>query len=224
MRTERKKRHGCLLPVLILFLIFGGAAVFTIFVVSQNPENYHKKSILASELDLTSEQEGSMLEIFAQCGIGEITSASKFQSGDGHTSYHLDDEETAAYKGADYTIVVWVDDESKAIESIYFHDQDIYVNGEILGQVTDYYVSSEDSEKYRVSSQLAVNQLLNYPDTAKYPARSGWRFGIEEGVVIVQSSVTAKNALGVESTSDFQVKFTKEVITSLILDGTEHIK
>lgn len=225
LRTEpqQKKRRGCLAPVLIVVLVFIVFLAFGIFTMFQNPEDYQEKSVLASELDLTTEQENSMLEIFAQCGIGEITSASKFQSGDGHTSYHLDDAETAHYWGVNNTIVVWVDDESKIIESIHFHEQDIYVNGEVLGQITDYYVNSLDRERYRAYSQTAVNQILNYPDTAEYPAKSGWRFGIEEGVVIAQSSVIAKNAFGVESTHKFQVKYINKTITSLILDETEYI-
>lgn len=219
---KEKKRRGCSLPVLILILILGGSAAFALFVLSQNPEDYQNKSVLASELDLTTEQENSMLEIFSQCGIGEITSASKFQDGEGHTSYHLKDEETDAYKAG--TIVVWVNNTTKAVESIFFQDEDIYLDGTVVAPITNYYVNSADRDSYRVSAQLAVNKLLNYPDTAKYPAISGWRFGIEEGVVIVQSSVTAKNALDVESTSDFQAKFTNGTITSLILDGTEYIK
>lgn len=183
---------------------------------------YQTKSILAKELDLTTEQETAIIDVFTQCGIGEITSASKFQGGDGHTSYHLEDEETSAYKAG--TIVVWITDEAKTIEAIYFQDQDIYIDGTVIAPVTNYYVNSTDRENYRVASQLAVNQILNYPDTAKYPAISGWRFGIEEGVVIVQSSVTSQNALGVEATLDFQAKFTNGNISSLILDGKEYIQ
>lgn len=221
--AHEKKRRGCLLPVLIVVLIFGGALIFGISQIFQNPDAYQAKSILAKELDLSAEQESTMKEIFAQCGIGEITSASKFQSGDGQTSYYLDDEETAPYKGANNTIIVWVDDETKTIESIYFHDQDIYVEGKVLGQVTDYYVNSEDRDNYRVSSQMAIKGVLNYPDTAKFPAISGWAFGVEDGIVVVQSSVTAQNAFGVESTVDFQVKFSSGNIVSVILDGTEYI-
>lgn len=219
---REKKRRGCLFYVAISMFLFFVACLAALFIMVISGE-HQAKSTLAKELELTNEQESAMVDIFTQCGIGEIISASKFQEGESQTSYHLDDEETAAYKGVNNTIVVWVDNESKAIESIHFHEHDIYMNGEVLEQVTDHYVNSEDCEKYRVASQMAVTRLLNYPDTAKYPARSGWYFGIEEGVVIVQSSVTAKNAFGMESTSEFQVKFTNGAITSLILDGTEYI-
>ena len=97
------------------------------------------------------------------------------------------------------------DNASKTIESIHFHSQDIYLNGEVISPITTYYVNSEDRDKYRTTSQLAIKQLLNYPDTAKFPAISGWAFGIEDDIVIVQSTVTAKNAFDMESTSTFQI-------------------
>lgn len=206
----------------MIFLIVAAAFTFGVMRIVQNPEQYQVKSVLAKELDLTAKQETAIIDIFTQCGIGEITSASKFQSGDGHTSYHLEDEETSAYRAG--TIVVWITDKTKTVEAIYFQDQDIYIDGTVVAPITNYYVNSADRDSYRVSTQLAVNQLLNYPDTAKYQAISGWRFGIEEGIVIVQSSVTSKNALGVEATLDFQVKFDHSSIISLILDGTEYIQ
>lgn len=141
--------------------------------MQKDPGQYAKRSILAKTIELNSTQEASMLEIFNACGIGEIISASIFQSGDVRTSYYLEDKETDAYKDAEYTIVVWVNNASKTVESIHFHSQDIYLNGEVLAPITEYYVNSADRDNYRVASQLAVKQLLNYPDTAKFPAISG---------------------------------------------------
>lgn len=219
--NQGKKKRGIKHPLIIALVIIV-AFVFGISRVIQNPEQYQEKSILAKELDLTAEQETTMVDIFSRCGIGEITSASIFQSGDGHTSYHLEDKETSVYKAG--TIIVWVTDETKTVESIYFQDQDIYLNGAVVAPITDFYVNSTDRDNYRVAAQLAMNQILNYPDTAKYPAISGWRFGIEEGIVIVQSSVTSQNALGVEATIDFQVKFDNGEIISLVFEGKEYIQ
>ncbi len=106
--------------------------------------------------------------------------------------YYLEDKETEAYKGIDYTIVVWVNNSDKTIESIYFHDQGIYLNGDMITPVTNYYVNSADRDKYRVNVQLAIKEILNYSDTAKFPAISEWAFEIENGTVIVQSTVTAR--------------------------------
>ena len=221
---QKKKGHGCLVTILVVFILLGASIAFGVSRMATNPEQYAKKSTLAKTMNLNSTQEANMLKIFESCSIGEITSASVFQESEDHTSYYLEDKETEFYKGAEYAIVVWVDNASKTIESIHFHDQDIFLNGNVLSPITDYYVNSTDRDKYRVSAQLAIKELLNYPDTAKFPAISGWAFGIEDGTIIVQSTVTAKNAFDVESTSAFQVKFESGNITSLIMDGTEYVK
>lgn len=222
---SRKKKHsyGCLTIMVGLLIVF--AAIATVMSLTMdNATSTNKKSVLAKELDLTTEQENKMTAIFQSCGIGEIVSATKFQGDETHTSYHLSDAETSFYKGVDYAIVIWVTNETKSIEAIYFHDYDIYVDGEVIGQITDYYVNKENRDKYRVSAQMAILEILQQPDTAKFPAISGWAFGVDEGISIVQSSVTAKNALGAEITSKFQAKFNGEGnIISLILDGTEYI-
>ena len=67
MQKEKKKR-GCLIPVLIVLVIFLGAGTFGIMQIMQNPDAYQAKSMLAKELELTSDQESAMLEIFQSCG------------------------------------------------------------------------------------------------------------------------------------------------------------
>lgn len=213
-----------LIAIIFFVIILGSNLQKNKKVESTDSTEYAEQSILAKTMELNPTQETAVLKIFEACGIGEIVSASRVQAGEEHTSYHLKDKETNAYKGAEYAFVVWVDNASKTVESIYFHSQSIYIDGEVLSPVTDYYVNSEDRSKYRVASQLAVQQLLSYPDSAKFPAISGWAFGVEDGTIIVQSSVTAKNAFNMESKMTFQVKFVSGNITSLILDGEEYIR
>jgi hypothetical protein len=221
---KEKKRTGCLIPLLCFFAL---CVVFTLIVVQSQSgsENNYGKSILAKTVGLDSEQETAMVQVFESCGIGEITSATVFQEGEDQTSYHMEDQETAAYNGVSNTIVVWVNNTTKTVEAIYFNDYDIYKDGTVLNQITQYYVSSSDREKYRVSAQMAVNEVLSHPDTATYPAISGWKFGVlEDDTVGVQSSVTAENDFGVENTLDFQVLFQNGNITSLIVDGREYLQ
>lgn len=205
---------------IVFALLFVGALIFGTTQIVKNPKRYQAKSVLAKELNLTTEQESTMVDIFDQCGIGEIISAIQFQIGDDHTSYWLHDNETKAYGDA---IVVWVTNSTKALESVYYGNYDIFVDNQVVGQVTDYYVNSEDRDKYRTSSQMLINETLNFPDTADYPTSSEWRYGIEDGLVIVQSSVTAQNAFGVPSTLDFQVKWQNGNPVSLIVDGHEYL-
>jgi hypothetical protein len=214
--VKKKKSHGCL----ISFLIFIGfiAVLWTLLtsIVSDNSENNAKGSVLATTLNLTDDQEADILDVFDKCGIGEISSIQKFQSGDGHTSYYVTDDEVSQ-------IVVWISDD-KTVESIYFHDYDIYVDGEVIAPITNYYVPSENKDEYRTLSQEIIKKLLNYPDTAKFKGITSWKFGVDEnGLIIVQSSVTAKNAFNVESTTEFQILYDDKTPTSVILDGKEYL-
>jgi len=192
--------------------------------VSQNQEKDEKKSLLAKKLELNADQEASMLEIFDRCGIGEIARVQTIQQGDESTSYWLDDSETVVYRNFDYRIVVYVNNNTKELESIYFHNNEIYIEGNVVSQITDYYVNSDDRNTYKATSQVMIKSLLNYPDTAEFPSISGWTFAVEDGIVIIQSSVTTTNAFNVKSTLNFQIKAKNDDIFSLILDGTEYIQ
>jgi len=223
----KKKGHGCLSTIFIVFFIFLMLGIILNILMIKFPQDAsstNQQSILAKTMDLDSDQEANMLKILEACGIGEVTSVSVFQSGEDQTSYYLEDKEIEVYKGAEYDVVIWVDNTNKTINSIYFHDQDIYLDGKMITPITDYYVNSSDRDKYRVATQLAITELLNYPDTAEFPAISGWVFEIEDDTIIVQSTVTAKNAFNMESTSTFQAKFVSDSITSLIMDDTEYVK
>lgn len=188
-------------------------------------KNANKRSDLAEIMDLTEDQEAAVLSIFEQCGVGELSSVKLFHEGDDRSSYYVDDTDTARYRGADYTIVVWVDNASKTVQEIYFHDETIYADSEVKAQITDYYVSYEASENYRVSAELLIEKCLNYPDTAKYPSRSGWRFGVIDGLDVAQSTVTAQNAFGVSEKIEFTIRFERSTGTavSLVLGGQEYI-
>lgn len=161
-----EKKHGCLVIILIVFLLFGASIAFGVSQIANNPKQCTKKSTPANTMNPDPSQEASILKVFESCGIGEITSASVFQEGEGHTAYHLEDKENKACKSIDY-----------------------YLNGDVIAPVTNYYVNSAERDKYRVTVQLAIKELLNYPDTAKFPSISGWTFEIEDGTVIVQSTV-----------------------------------
>lgn len=218
-KPYKKRKNGCAIGciALIVLIIFCLILGISSFVGNSDNLTRGSSSVLAKELELTAEQEEVMLQVFANCGIGEITSAKLFQKGETQSSYYLADDEVN-------NIVVWVSNSEKAVNEIYYNDNDIYLNGAVVSQITNYYVKSKDKSNYRVTSQMTIEKLLNYPDTAKFPAISGWKFGIDNGIVIVQSSVTAKNAFGMESTSEFQIKYSGNNIVSLIFDGVEYIK
>ena len=95
-------------------------------------------SVLSRELDLTEEQEAKMVALFEQCGIGEIKSCKLFQDGVDETSYFMDDENTAGHQSPGDAIIVWIINETKEVESIYYRDNTIYADGQVQAQVTDF--------------------------------------------------------------------------------------
>lgn len=82
---------------------------------------------------------------------------------------------------------------------------------------------TKEQDIYRTITQTEIKKLLNHPDTAQFRGISAWNFKVEDGIVIVQSSVTAQNSFGVKDTIDFQLKFDNKEIISLIMGDTEYI-
>lgn len=226
--AEPKKRRGCLIPLLIVVFIFVALIIgIGVGVSGSTKSKQEAKSLLAETMGLTDQQEQDLLAVFDACGILEIKEVTEFQAGENHTSYHVRDVETDSYRGMDGTIVVWLNNDTKAAEEIYFDDHDIYVGGAVVAQVPAFYVSSAQRDEYRLEVQLLVKECLNYPDSAKFGSISKWAFGVNaDGYDVVQSSVSAQNAFGVESTEDFQVLFDRAtgIPVSLIIDGTEYIQ
>ena len=224
--NEPKKRRGCLIPLavfaVVLIAIIGGIAAGVNGTAGQKP-----KSLLAETMGLTEQQEQALLGVFDACGVLEVKEVTLFKEGESQTSYHVRDVETDRYRGMDGTIVVWLDNGTKAVEAIYFDDHDIYVDGAVAAKVSSFYVSSAQCDEYRLAAQLLVRECLNYPDSAKFGSISKWAFGVnEDGYDVVQSSVTAKNAFGMESTENFQVMFDRatKAPVSLNIGGTEYIQ
>lgn len=218
-----QKRMGCLIPV----LVFVGIVVAIVVAgTSGSGSGGTSKSTLAKGMELTAEQEQAMLTVFEACGILDIEEVSTFQAGEQQTSYHIRDVETDSYKAMKGNIVVWVDNDTKAVTAIYFDDNDIYVDDAVVAQVSDFYVSSALRDGYRVTAQIIVKECLTYPDTAKFGNSSKWAFCVKDGCDVAQSTVTAKNAFGVESTEQFQIMFDRATgnPTSIIIGGTEYIQ
>lgn len=218
-----KKRIGCLLPILVVAAV---CVAFTVALTSGGGSGGTSKSTLAKGMELTAEQEQAVLEVFEACGILEVKEVTTNQEGEQQTSYYVRDVETDSYKAMGGNIVVWANNETKAITAIYFDDNDIYVDGAVVAQVSDFYVSSTLRDEYRVTAQIIVKECLTYPDTAKFGSSSKWAFGVKDGCDVAQSTVTAKNAFGMESTEQFQIMFDRATgnPTSVIIGGTEYIQ
>ena len=226
--AKPKTPKGCLIPALVLVgILLVGLIVGVSVGVSSSKNVQPQKSKLAETMSLTDQQEQAMQEIFDACGIVELKEVTLFQEGENRTSYHVNDDETEHYRGADNTIVVWVDNETKAVQEIHFSGHDIYKDGAVIAQVPRYYVSAEQRDSYRTTAQMLVNKCLNYPDSAKYESATGWSYGVsDDGYAVIKSTVKAKNAFGMEGSHDFQVLFDRDTgaAVSLLIDGTEYLK
>lgn len=226
-----KKQRSSAAPVLIAFLI----VILLLFLIvgigvnssgNKNSPTISSKTLsLAAEMELTEQQETDMLSIFDQCGILEIKTVTRFQEGEDRTSYHIDDIETQSYRGANNTIVVWIDNETKSVQEIFFNDNDIYRDGQVIAKVSDYYISDKLRQEYRVTAQMLINQYINYPDTAKYKSAGEWKFGVQDGFDVVQSTVEAENALKQKITENFQIKYDRKTgnPVSIIIGDQEYL-
>ena len=206
--VPKKKSNvkGCLIAFLIAIVLF----VVLIVGITQLGGNLPtaKRSDIAKVMSLTEEQENKLSKVFDDCGILEIKDVKLFQAGETETSYHINDIETASYAGVDSTIVVWLDNESKDVRSIYFHDEDIYINGEVVAKVSDFYVPKKLREQYQVAAQKLVKETLSYPDTAEFEYGSfKWSFDVKDVYDACQSTVKAQNAFGGPNTMTFQIRF-----------------
>lgn len=226
--SKPKTPKGCLVPLLVLAgILIIGLVVGVSVGMSGSKSTPQKKSVLAETMGLTEQQEQAMQEVFDACGIVDLKEVTLFKEGENATSYYVEDDETEHYKGAENTIVVWVDNATKAVQEIYYSSHDIYKDGAVLAQVPQYYVSAEQRDTYRTNAQMLVNKCLSYPDSAKYESSTGWSYGVsDDGYAVIKSTVNAKNAFGMEGSHDFQVLFDRSTgaAVSLLIDGTEYLK
>jgi hypothetical protein len=92
------------------------------------------------------------------------------------------------------------------VNSINLDDIKIYQQGYEPYQVNDYLVDEEFSEKLIPYAEEKVKSALAHPSTADFSLLD-WTYGRENGLYQLQSSVEAKNALGVEDDIPFTVIF-----------------
>ena len=213
----RKKNKGCLSAFIIILLIVCSLAILS-FVITNS------KSELMKVMNLTEEQETTMLKVFKKCDIKTIVHVELALQNDDSSKYLVRDSETSKFN-ENREIDIWIKNKSKKVVEIDYGGYIIYHKGKVENLLSDCYVSDENRTVYWNLSQQAVKHFLNYPDTASFALLSTCRFGIYKGNDFIQGRVQAKNAFGVSDTMDYQVSFdrqTKEVVY-LMLDGQEYI-
>ncbi len=83
----------------------------------------------------------------------------------------------------------------------------------------------DEKNEYNIDAQERIKSLLKSPSTAKFPSINDWKFGKDNGIVIVQAYVDSENSFGAKLRSEFQIKYdSNKNVVSLIIDGVEYIK
>lgn len=179
------------------------------------------ETVLGEVMELTGEQEESVLTALGECGFGEIKEVDHIKTGVKTSSYAVNDASTARYMEGEDAIVVEIANETKALESVTYQDHDIYIGGHVIAQITDFYMDGDTRDGYLSDTLAAVRAKLDFPETATFPSRSGWHYTMDGENVIVESSVTFRNTSGSEETQTFQALFEGGELSSLTFSGGE---
>lgn len=216
MSEKKKVRKGCLVPSLVFIGLIGFGLIFGLMQVIENPEQYSKKSELGKVMELTKEQEDDIVQILNESGIGEIKSVKLFNTGEKKSSYYISTQDVS-------NVVVWISNDKKLLE-IYYNGNDIYVDGNVVSPVTNFYMSQEEKAGLRLIVEKVIKDNLKSPSTAKFAPVREWNYTKDNNVSVVSAYVDSQNGFGATIRTKFQFTFEKDKITSLLIDGVEYIK
>ena len=187
--------------------------------LATEPENANEiNSILANEIDLEDTKITAIADILERSGIVKINKVEFITDYDDNGLIYSLDAVTSRQTSIDLMLCLLSDGSVDEI-NVKMRDTQIYADGEIQYG----FLTKDEENTYKVSSQLMVQELLLSPSSAKFPTNSNWNMFRKQDSIIIQSTVESKNALGVDISSKFQVKWVKGNPVSLILDGKEYL-
>lgn len=229
--VQKKPSPGKLLGIIFgsvfgfIFLILAIAMIATGGDLSVDNSN-NTKAIreIKNAINVNDEEAKEMDDIFKSVGIEKIESIEADES--------LNEIEGAGSKGyrvkasisESNNIILYVGADNKVI-SIRWADKDFYKNGQVLLNFKDYVITWDEKNEYNIDAQKRIKALLKAPSTAKFPSINSWKFGKDNGVMIVQAYVDSENSYGAKLRNEFQIKYdSNKNVVSLIIDGVEYIK
>ena len=174
---------------------------------------------LGQTMEVTSKQEEAILAVFEQCGIYPVREVKRLVSDDESATYAINDAETVHFPDTKDAIIVELNNKDKTVQSIDFQKHAVYRNGTVVAQATDFYLSSAQRDHYLSMCLTAVNARLPLPETASYPAKSGWNYTSDGDKVTVESTVTTKDANGTPVTQAFTVEFEEGEFVSVSIEA-----
>lgn len=222
----KKKGHGCLVSVVILFLVFAGLGVAVsqgVKDMEENPEKYDN-SITAKYIDISSEDGKNIDNILKECGI-ETLSAFEHDKlldnahSEGETGYRLSISDSVD------NIILYLDSD-KNVYSISYNTYDLYADGKAVAKIQDYTFTTNEISNLMIQCEEKVKEILKSPSTAKFPNMLDWGFSKERNIVKVSGYVDSQNSFGAEMRSEFwfTIDTDTDTIQSFIFDGQELIQ
>lgn len=227
---QKTKSKLPLIIILVVLLLLVGAfvsmAIFEFpvalpfdvpFLSGSKPE-----TIVGETMELTRDQEKEVLAGLEESGFAEIKEVDLIKYGAKSSTYAVQDIWTAQFMEKDDAAVVEIangEEGEKTLDKITFQGQEIYADGKVTAPITDYYLTLAQRDDYLADTLDAVKKELAVPETAVFPARSGWSFEMDGGNVTVASSVTAREGSGQTVTRSFTAYFTDGELSSLTFDG-----
>lgn len=221
--VKQKKKTGCLIPCLFIFLLFSMAVLFGISETLKNPDKYNTSRIANKYIDVTVE-EGELIDsVLNRCGISKVVS---FEHDalldnahtDGETGYRIainnDVDNIILYLNAD-----------KSVYSLRYADNDLYADGIIVSTLNDYTLTSTEMSDWMIKCESKVKEILKSPSTAKFPNILSWSFSKEKNIITVQAYVDSQNSFSAEIRSQFTfvIDGNTNTIQSFVFDGQEMI-
>lgn len=219
----------------IFAIIFGGAFGFIFLIVAIaliatggkiEPVDNSSKMVkeIKSSINVNNEEAQAIDDILKAVGISEIDNIKADESlneieGVGSKGYRI-----KASFSKNNNIILYVDSNNKVI-CIRWADKDFYRDGKALLNFKDYVITWDEQNEYNIDAQKRIKALLKAPSTAKFPSINNWKFGKDNGIVIVQAYVDSENSYGAKLRNEFQIKYdSNKNVVSLIIDGVEYIK
>ncbi len=220
---SKRRKHGCLIPILIIFISLGVAVSVGISDMMKNPEKYDSSGISAKFIDVSPEEGKKIDSVLKECGIEKLKSFEHDELLDGA---HLDGETgyRLAINDNVKNIILYLS-EDKSVYLLKYNTYDLYIDNTVMATIQDYTLTNKEVSDLMIKCEEKVKSILKSPSTAKFPNILSWGFKKEKNIVTVQGYVDAQNSFGAEIRSTFQfiINTDGDIIQSFIFDNQEMI-
>ncbi len=214
---------GCLITFNIFIIIIVLSIIMSIVRIMQEPDGKSQtQSLLVDQYNLSEEEVKNVINTINQCGYSDYFSNYFLSKGS-------DNNEIPGSQGFEINkndkIIGFVDIKDNKVCLIQYSDKILYKDDAIQHTLSEYIITEDEKVSLINKTQEIIKAILKSPSTAKFPWNNDeWATGKQDGKTIVQGYVDSQNSFGATIRSEFQVTYTNDTVTSLILDGEEYIK